>query len=373
MRTLGTATLTIVALLSAHGLTAEEKPGLKIDKQAYGKMPDGAVVDQYTLATGAGLTVKLITYGAMITAVETPDRHGTLSNITLHRDTLEDYLAGHPLFGCVVGRYANRIAGARFTIDGVEYRLAANSGSNHIHGGRTGFHKYVWKAEPVQNEDLVGVKLSHTSPDGDEGYPGELAVTVTYSVNGHQELKMDYTATTTKPTHVNLTNHAYWNLAGAGSGDVLGHEVVLNADKYLPPDQNLIPVGPPQGVQGTPLDFTSLRTIGQRIDQTSRGYDHCYVVKKQPGDRLQWAVRVHDPTSGREMEVFTTQPGVQLYTANGLKMKDKSGKLRYGNHAGLCLETQHYPDSPNRPDFPSTLLRPGETYRETTVYKFSVR
>jgi aldose 1-epimerase len=363
----------VLVLLIAGACRAAESAALTIDRQVFGKMPDGAAVDQYTLTNGKGLKVQVITYGAIITSVETPDRAGKLANITLHCDTLQDYLAGHPCFGCVVGRYANRIGKARFTIDGVECLLAANNAPNHIHGGRKGFDKYVWKAQPVRGEGFVGVKMSHLSPDGDEGYPGALAATVTYSVTGGNELKMAYTATTTKATHVNLTNHAYWNLAGAGPGDVLVHELILNADKCLPVDRGLIPTGPPESVQGMPLDFTRPTTIGARIAQTRGGYDHCYAINKQPGERLSLAARVVEPGSGRVMEVFTTQPGVQLYTANGLNMKDKSGALRYGTHGGFCLETQHYPDAPNRPEFPSTLLKPGDTYDEVTVHRFSVR
>jgi aldose 1-epimerase len=308
----------------------------------------------------------------MITSVETPDRNGKLANITLHRDSLDEYLAGHPMFGCIVGRYANRIGGAKFSIDGVEYPLAANNGRNHIHGGKVGFHKYVWKAEAEQGQGVVSVRLTHTSPDGDEGYPGKLSVTLTYSLSDDNEFTMDYAATTNKPTHVNLSNHAYWNLTGAGPGDVLGHVLTLCADRVLPVDAGLIPIGPPVSVHGSALDFTKPEAIGARIAETRGGYDHCFVINRRPGERLVLAARVVEPTSGRVMEVLTTQSGVQLYTANGLKMKDAAGGLRYGNHAGFCLETQHYPDSPNRPEFPSTLLRPGETYHEVTVHRFGV-
>jgi aldose 1-epimerase len=371
MRTLLSVATIIACLLS--GALAGEKSGVAVEKTVFGKMPDGAAVDQYTLRNSQGLTVRIITYGAMLTSVEAPDRDGKTANVTLNCPTLEDYLAGHPCFGCVVGRYANRIGGAKFTIDGVECRLAANNGRNHIHGGKKGFDKYVWKAATVQSEGVAGVRMTHVSADGDEGYPGQLTATVTYTLSDKDSLQMEYEATTTKTTHVNLTNHAYWNLAGAGPGDVLGHELTLHADRCLPVDDGLIPTGPPEPVRGTALDFTRPKTIGRDIGQTKRGYDHCYAINRRPGERLVLAARVAEPRSGRVMEVYTTQPGVQLYSANGMNWKDRSGTVRYGNHGGFCLETQHYPDSPNRPDFPSTLLRPGQTYREVTIHRFSVR
>jgi aldose 1-epimerase len=318
------------------------------------------------------MEVKVTTYGATLTCVRVPDRQGRTANVTLYLDTLDDYLKGHPLFGSVVGRYANRIAGAKFELDGAEHRLTPNAGKHHIHGGRRGFQKIVWQARPLQSDDSVGVELHHTSPDGEEGYPGTLRVTVSYGLNNRNELRMEYKAQTDKPTHVNLTNHAYWNLSGAGEGDVLGHVLTIRADQYLPSDSARIPQGPPQAVQGTPLDFRQPQTIGSRFAQIEGGYDHCYVLNKADGERLSLAARVREPTSGRVMEVLTTQPGVQLYTANGLSNKLRGGGRAYGPYHGLCLETQHYPDSPNRPDFPSTLLRPGQTYHEITVHRFSV-
>lgn len=346
---------------------------MSIEKQTIGKTPDGTEVDQYTLTNSNGLKVQIITYGAMITSVEVPDRNGNFENVTLYRDTLEDYLAGHPFFGCVVGRYANRIAKGKFTLDGTEYTLATNNGPNHLHGGVKGFDKYVWKAEPKSGDGSVGVTFSHLSPDGDEGYPGELKATVTYSLTDNNELKMEYTATTDKPTVVNLTNHAYWNLAGAGSGDVLGHELMLCADRFLPVDDGLIPLGPPESVQDTPMDFTEPKTIGARIDQVEGGYDHCYVLNKKEGERMSLAARVVEPKSGRVMEVSTTQPAVQLYTGNFLDGAISGGGVAYKKHDGFCLETQHFPDSPNHPEYPSTVLRPGQKYHELTVHKFSVQ
>jgi aldose 1-epimerase len=272
-----------------------------------------------------------------------------------------------------VGRYANRIEGAKFTIDGKTYELARNNGPNHIHGGRNGFHKLLWDAEPVRESDRVGVELSLTSRDGDEGYPGKLDIKVSYLLTNDNELKMVYEARTDKPTHVNLTNHAYWNLAGAGSGDVLGHELMLNADHYLPANERKIPTGELKGVKGGPMDFTKPMTVGSRIAQVRGGYDHCYVLNKKEAGELSLCARVVEPKSGRVMEVWTTEPGVQIYTANGLSDRLSGGGKPYGRYHGLCLECQHYPDSPNKPKFPSTLLRPGETYTQTTTHKFSVQ
>jgi aldose 1-epimerase len=345
---------------------------MKLEKKTLGNTTDGLEVRQFTLANDAGLTVKLMTYGATITAVEVPDRDGNVDNVTLYLDTLDDYLAGHPFLGCVAGRYANRIAKARFTLDGHQYNLAANNGTNHLHGGIKGFDKAVWQAEEIHEDGAVGVKLAHISPHGDEGYPGELSVTLAYTISADNKLTMRYEAETDRPTHVNLTNHAYWNLAGADSGDVLGHELTIFADRYLPVDKELIPTGQLKPVGGTPMDFTTSHTIGQRIDQIEGGYDHCYVLNKSPDDRVSLAARVIDPNSGRQMRVFTSQPAVQLYTANFLTAEHSRRGNPYQKHNGLCLETQHYPDSPNRPDFPTTVLRPGEKYHEVNIHEFGV-
>jgi len=353
------AALGMALIVGENQLTRAENRGLEVRKEFYGKMPDDTQVDLYTLTNGAGLEAAVMTLGATLTTVQSPDRNGRRDIITLHKPSFEDYRRGHGLLGSLVGRYANRIAGARVTIDGVQYQLEANAGKHHIHGGRIGgYQGLVWSAEPMRQDDAVGVKLRLTSPDGQGGYPGTVQVTVVYQVTRENHLVMDYTATTDKPTHVNLTNHAYWNLAGADSGDVLGHVLMLEAEAYLPTDEALIPTGEIRSVRGTPLDFTSPRTIGARIDEVEhKRYDHCFVLKKRPGERLSLAARVVEPKSGRVMEVLTTQPGVQFYT---------------GNPRGFCLETQHYPDSPNQPAFPSTLLRPGEKYHEVTVHKFRV-
>ena len=345
---------------------------MNVTQQPFGQTADGKAVDLYTLDNGRGMRVRIMTYGAILTAVEAPDRAGKSANVTLYLDTLKDYLAGHPMFGAVVGRYANRIGGARFTLDGVEYPLAANSGKNCIHGGKRGFDKAVWKAEPVAGGGFVGLKLSHISPDGDEGFPGALAATVTYTLTSANELKMEYTARADKPTVVSLTNHAYWNLAGAGAGDVLGHRLMIAAGEYLPADDTLIPTGEYKSVEGTPLDFRKPETVGARIGRLTAtgGYDHGYVLSKEGPSQLRLAARVSEPASGRVMEVWTTYPGVQLYTANKLNLK--AGDKAYGPHSGLCLETQYFPDSPNKPQFPSPVLRPGEVYHHLTVHKFSV-
>ncbi len=344
-----------------------------IVKSSFGMTKDGTEVFRFTCTNANGVVVKLITYGATLISVETPDRDGKLANITLGFPTLDGYLQRHPYFGSTVGRYGNRIAGGKFSIDGQEYTLATNNGPNHLHGGIKAFDAVVWNAEEVKSDDAVGVKFTYRSADGEEGYPGNLDATVTYTLTNDNQLKIDYTATTDKATVVNLTNHAYWNLAGAGSGDVLKQELMLAADKYLPINETSIPTGELADVQGTVMDFTTTQPIGSRIAELqpghTKGYDHCYVVRGEPGT-LRLAARVKDPASGRVMEVHTTEPGIQLYTGNFLSGEPSSGGFK--QHDAFCLETQHFPDSPNKPAFPSTLLRPGDTYRSTTVHKFSV-
>jgi aldose 1-epimerase len=348
-------------------MTHEVKP--------FGKTKEGQPVNVHTLATTRGVRVKLIDYGATVISVETPDKNGEVANITLGFPKLDGYLQRHPYFGSTVGRYANRIAKGKFTLDGKEYTLATNNGPNHLHGGLKGFDAVIWKAEPVKGADSVGVKFSYRSKDGEEGYPGNLDVTATYTLTNNNELKIDYQAKTDKATVINLTNHCYWNLAGAGSGDILKHELTLAADKYLPIDETSIPTGKPADVRGTAFDFTKPHAIGERIDElkkpphTTKGYDHCYVLRGQQG-KLELAARVKDPASGRVMEIHTTEPGIQLYCGNFLDGSDSGGG--YKQHDAFCLETQHYPDSPNQPDFPSTVLKPGETFKSTTVHKFSI-
>ena len=358
---------------------ADSKPSqsdrkMKMESAPFGKTADGTAVELYTLSNPAGVTAKIMTYGATLIDVETPDRNGKLENITLHLDSLHDYLAGHPYFGSVVGRYGNRIAKGKFALDGAQYTLATNNEPNHLHGGKRGFDKVVWKAQPITAADAVGVAFSYTSQDGEEGYPGTLQVTVTYTLTRSNELKMEYTATTNKATVLNLTNHTYWNLGGIHAGNILDHELLLNADRYLPVDKTLIPTGELRSVKGTPMDFTEAKTVGSRIAQMETGYDHCYVLNKRgSGMSLTLAARVVEPKGGRVMEVYTTQPGIQFYSGNFLDGTLKSDGVAYAKHYALCLETQHFPDSPNRPEFPSTVLRPGQKYVQLTVHKFSVK
>jgi aldose 1-epimerase len=367
------ATLFMLTCPQVRSADGSREESLSVRKSKAGATADGTQVDRYTLTNANGLEVQILTYGATIVSVKVPDRDGEYDNVTLYLDTLEDYLRGHPLFGSAVGRYANRIAGATFTLDDVEYAITPNAGKNHIHGGRASYQKLVWRAEPIRDEHWVGVRLTHTDPDGHEGYPGTVSARVTYRLTDDDELQMEYTARTDKPTHVNLTNHAYWNLAGAGSGNVLQHELLLNADRYLPADARKIPTGEMRDVEGTVMDFRTPQTIGSRIERVEgENYDHCYVLNKEPGKELSLAARVVDPSSGRVMEVHTTQPGVQLYTAKGLNSRFQGGGKPYGPYHGFCLETQHFPDAPNKPGFPSTVLRPGQTYRQLTVHKFSV-
>jgi aldose 1-epimerase len=343
-----------------------DSPTMTIHRSEFGKTSDGQAVDLYTLTNARGNIVKLTNYGAIVTSVEVPDRDGKLENVNLNYPSLEGYLGRHPYFGSTVGRFCNRIAAGKFSLDGKSYTLVQNNGPNHLHGGTVGFDKLLWQAEEMQADSVVGVRFTVTSPDGQEGYPGALTVVAEYTWNDANELAFTFKATTDQPTVINLTNHAYWNLAGAGSGDVLAQELKLNCAKSLAVDDTLIPTGEFLDVAGTPLDFRTFRKLGERIGMLpmTKGYDHCYVVNGEAGTLRTCAV-AKDPKSGRVMEVLTTQPGVQLYTGNHL-----GGE--YTQHAGFCLETQHYPDSPNQPGFPTTRLNPGETFEETTVHRFSV-
>ncbi|MFN8443128.1 MAG: aldose epimerase family protein [Caldilineaceae bacterium] len=347
---------------------------MKLSKEAFGKTQDGTPVDLYTLSNDNGMTVKITNYGGIITHILTPDKNGNAGDVTHGFDTLDEYLAFNPFFGALCGRYANRIGDAKFKIGRKEYTLAQNNGKNHLHGGLVGFDKKVWDARGFRTPSSVGVKLTYLSKDGEEGYPGNLSVTVTYSLSNQNALKIDYFATTDAPTVLNLTNHAYFNLAG--TGDILGHVMMLNADSYTPTDAGQIPTGKIASVAGTPLDFRTPIPIGARIETESEdlkygmGYDHNWVVNGKPG-QLRLAAVVTETTTGRKMEVLTTQPGIQLYTGNVLDGRAKGKGQTYGRRSAFCLETQHFPDSPNQPKFPSTLLKPGEFYNETTVYRFS--
>lgn len=349
-----------------------------VTRAAYGTLADGTAVDSYTLTNAAGMTVKVISYGGIVTSVKVPDRQGQPGEVALGYDSLDGYVNDTSHFGALVGRYANRIGGARFELDGKVYALAKNDGPNSLHGGIQGFDKRLWQVEPFERATEVGVILTRTSADGEEGLPGNLALKVTYTLTNDNELAFDYSATTDKPTVVNLTHHGYFNLAGEGSGDVLGHELTLHADRYTPVDPALIPTGELASVAGTPFDFRTRSLIGARIHsdhpqiQLAKGYDQNFVLNRD-GDGLVLAARVKDAGTGRVMEVRTTEPGMQFYTANHFdgSIIGKGGHA-YARHDAFCLETQHFPDSPNQPGFPSTRLDPGQTYYSRTVYRFSV-
>jgi aldose 1-epimerase len=341
-------------------------------KEAFGKTADGTAVDLYTLTNVNGLVAKITNYGGIITSLKVPDRNGKLADIVLGYESLDKYLESTPYFGSIVGRYANRIAGGKFTLDGVEYTLATNDGSNSLHGGDKGFDKVVWTAEEFENKNSVNLKLTYTSKDMEEGYSGNLACTVIYSLTNDNELSIEYKTTTDKPTVVNLTNHSYFNLAGHDGGDILDHELTIAADNFTPVDDTLIPTGKIDPVKGTPLDFTKPAVIGERIELVDGGYDHNFVLNASDSS-LVLAGRVYEPASGRAMEVFTTEPGMQFYSGNFLDGSHKGKGTVYNKHSGLCLETQHFPDSPNQPQFPSTLLRPDEQYTQLTVHKFSAK
>ena len=358
---------------------ADVRGGVK--KESFGATPEGVPVDLYTVTNASGTEVRTMTYGGIILSLRVPDRNGKLGDVVLGYDALAGYLEASPYFGSIIGRYGNRIARGRFTLDGKEYTLATNNGPNALHGGVKGFDKVVWSAEPFENESGVGAVFSYSSPDGEEGYPGTLQAKVTYTLAKDADtLSFDYHAVTDKATPVNLTQHTYFNLAGDGAGDILGHELMLMASRFMPVDSTLIPTGELRDVAGTPFDFRTPHTIGERIgadDEQIRfggGYDHNFVLDRTEGGSLQQAARVYEPTSGRVMEVSTTEPGVQFYSGNFLdgSIAGKGGHI-YRHRTGFCLETQHYPDSPNRSEFPSTILRPGEEYRSRTVYAFSVR
>lgn len=353
----------------------DNQKGRTVSHQPFGKLADGTETHLFSYTNAHGVTMKVTDYGARLVALDAPDRNGKAANINLGFDSVDKYVAHGAYFGCTTGRFANRVAKGKFSIDGKEYKLAVNNGANHLHGGIKGFDRQVWKAETVQAAGAQGVKFTHRSPDGDEGYPGNLDVSVTFLLTDGNELKIEYAATTDKPTVLNLTNHAYWNLAGAGNGDVLGHKLMIAGDNYLPVDDGLIPTGKLAPVKGTFMDFTEAKEIGSRIAETKKGpppggYDHCYVLRGKDGT-LALAARVEEPKSGRVMEVFTTEPAIQLYTGNFLDGDAKNGG--YKQHSAYCLETQHYPDSPNQPNFPTTLLKPGQTFKSTTVYKFSAK
>ena len=347
-------------------------------RSPFGVLPSGDSIHVYTLTNKSGLEMRVIDYGGLIISLKTPDKTGALGDIVLGYDNIDGYLKSTPYFGALVGRYANRIARGAFTLDGKRYALAVNNGVNALHGGVKGFDKVMWTSEPKVDSTGVGVVLTYTSVDGEEGYPGTLAVRVTYTLTDMNEFTIDYSATTDKATPINLTQHSYFNLAGAGSGDVLGHMVSLDADAYTPVDSTLIPTGVLQPVAGTPFDLRKPVAIGAHINDADAqltiagGYDHNFVINRT-GAGVVHAARVVEPTSGRTLDVATTEPGIQLYTGNFLDgtITGKGGHV-YARRNGFCLETQHFPDSPNQPAFPGTILKPGETYTSRTVYTFGV-
>lgn len=370
-----------LALLAAVAGSVAAAPTPKISQKPFGKMPDGTTVTLYTLTNASGAQVQITNYGGTVVSVKVPDRKGKFDDVVLGFDSLAGYMGeGNPYFGALIGRYANRIAKGKFTLDGANYTLAVNNTPNSLHGGKKGFDKVVWTAISVapSAEGSVGLELSYQSKNGEEGYPGSLYVKVAYTLTPDNALKIDYAATTDKKTVINLTNHSYFNLNGAGSGDILDQVVQINADRMTPVDSTAIPTGELKSVMGTPFDFRTPTAIGDRIDQNDeqitfgKGYDHNFVLNGTAGSTPFLAARVVAPKTGRVLEVMTTEPGVQLYTGNFLDgtVKGKKGKA-YKRRYAFCLETQHFPDSPNRPEFPTTTLNPGETYHQTTIYRFS--
>jgi len=353
-----------------------------ITKEKFGKTDLNEEIEIYTLVNRNGLRARVATYGAMLTELHAPDRAGNLGDVTLGFDNLQQYLDGHPYFGVTTGRVANRVAKARFTLNGIAYNLAANNPPNSLHGGDRGLDKRIWKAVEVPHELGPAIRFSYLSPDGEEGYPGNLWIVVTYTLTNNNELRIDYEATTDKDTPINLTNHAYWNLADGGATPILDHELEIFADYYTPVDGTMIPTGEIAPVKDTPMDFTTPHTIGERIgllpgnpaNNDPGGYDHNYVLRAGADSSLSLIARAFSPQSGRVMEIETTEPGVQLYTGNFLDgtLTGKNGAVYEQNHA-FCLEAQHFPDSVNQPAFPNTILRPGQTYRQTPIHRFSTR
>jgi len=377
MRTTLFVTVALIIALSqvSGGGNGQNSETLGIEKRLFGRMPDGSEVHEYTLQNSAGIKMSVITYGAIMRTLFLPDRNGQQSDVVLGYGDLVGYLENNPYFGSIIGRYGNRIAAGKFSLDGIEYQLATNNFDNHLHGGERGFDKVVWKAKAKEGEEAVALELSYLSRDMEEGYPGNLYVTVTYELTRANDLIISYRATTDKKTIVNLTNHTYFNLNPSHS-DILEHQLQLNASRYLPVDETLIPKNL-EAVESTPFDFTESKAIGRDIalqDEQlyfGKGYDHCWVID-QTEEKLANAATLYDPETGRKVEVLTDEPGIQFYSGNFLDgtIKGKGGRS-YGFRSGLCLETQHFPDSPNRPEFPSTVLEPGAVYTSKTIYRFS--
>jgi len=358
-----------------YAMASKEKSEMNVKVEPFGKTADGQDVKIVTLTNGK-ITARITNYGGTIVSFETPDKSGNQADIVLGFEDVQDYgKPTNPFFGAIIGRYGNRIGGGKFTLDGKDYKLGVNDGNNTLHGGVVGFHKKIWNIDSAEVKgNKAELKLSYLSKDGEEGFPGNLKCVVTYAITADNKLEMKYEATTDKPTVVNMTNHAYWNLAGQGSGDVLGHEVILNSDKITAVGEGLIPTGELKNVKGTPFDFQKPEKIGARIKQIDiGGYDHNFVLKGKAG-KMQVAAEVYEPTSGRVMKIETTEPGIQFYSGNFLDgtLKGKEGKI-YNKHGAFCLETQHYPDSPNHPNFPTTTLKPGEKYETVTIHTFSTK
>jgi aldose 1-epimerase len=352
--------------------------GVRIQSEPFGETKEGVPITRYLLANDRGMTVSIINYGATVTSIELPDRDKKTANVVLGFPTLDGYLGKDPYFGCIVGRFANRIAKGKFTLNGKSYTLAINDGPNHMHGGLKSFSDAVWSARPAApsaDGKSAGLELMYESRDGEEGYPGDVKTTVVYTLTDANELRIDYRAVSDKPTIINLTSHIYWNLTGAGSGEIFNEVLKLNADKYLPADGTLIPTGELKSVKGTPMDFTSPLQMGARLKEVDgggvKGYDLCYVLNPRSEPLKEVAARVEDPDSGRVLEIFTTEPGIQLYTGNQLTGKPEDGGFK--QYSAFCLECQHFPDSPNRPDFPSTVLEPNKPYTQTTIHRFSLK
>ena len=369
----------IALFLAAVLLFAGCSKGPKITKEAFGKMPDGKEASIFTLVNASGNTVRVTNYGAKIVSIQVPDRNKKMADVVLGYDKLEQYLAGDKFYGSTVGRYANRIAKGRFTLDGVEYKLAINNAPNSLHGGPFGFHSVLWNAEKIQKDGYPSLKLTYHSPDGEEGFPGNMDVAVIYTWTADNALKIEYEATSDKNTVCNLTNHAIFNLRGAGAGDILSHELMIAADAFTPVDSTLIPIGEIRPVIGTVMDFNTPTAIGKRINEKYEqlvkglGYDHNYVLRNNNSIN-NLAASVYDPESGRVMEVYTTEPGLQFYSGNFLNGKDTGkGNTKYPYRTGFALEAQKFPDSPNQPTFPSTVLKKGDKYTQTTIYKFTAR
>ncbi len=354
------------------GATEQQKQIMETDKRLFGHTPDGEEVFIFTLSNKQGITAEIINYGGIVTSLTVPDRNGVFDDIVLGFDNLEDYLDEHPYFGAIVGRYANRIADAKFELGGKVYQLAANNGRNHLHGGTRGLDRRVWDYQTILHEGEPSLKLTYLSPHGEEGYPGNLSLSVIYTLTSNNELIITFGANTDKSTPLNISHHGYFNLTG-GKESVLDHELLINASRFTEVNDDLIPTGELPEVQGTPMNFRKMKPVGRDIEMVKGGYDHNYVLDDGEGS-LQTAALLYEPSSGRLMEVLTTQPGVQLYTGNFLdgSLTGKNGTV-YQKHWGLCLETQHYPDSPNQPHFPVTILEPGDEYLHSAIYKFSVK